>query len=134
MNEIKIFLSYKWEDRESANVLEGLLKNPNNKYQHLTEREQEDVRNKGENAVKNYLKGIIQDCDALICLIGNDTHNATGVRYELEAAKSLSKKIVAVRIPQTTGGLPSILRSWGISEVKWNAKGINDKLSTLKKK
>lgn len=131
MSKIKIFLSYKWEDRESANGLEGLLKNPNNKYQHLTEREQEDVRNKGENVVKNYLKGIIQDCDTLICLIGNDTHNATGVRYELEVAKSLRKKIIAVRIPQTTGDLPYILRSWGISEVKWNAKDINDKLSKL---
>ncbi|GAH64614.1 unnamed protein product [marine sediment metagenome] len=111
--------------------MDGLLKNPNNKYQHLTGREREDERNKGENAVKNYLKGIIQDCDALICLIGNDTHNATGVRYELEVAKSLRKKIIAVRIPQTTGGLPYILRSWGISEVKWNAKDINDKLSKL---
>ena len=131
MNEIKIFLSYKWENRESANGLEGLLKNPNNKYQHLTGREQEDVRNKGESAVKNYLKGIIQDCDALICLIGNDTHNATGVRYELEVAKSLKKKIIAVRIPQTTGALPYILRSWGISEVKWNVKDVNDKLSKL---
>ena len=130
VNEIKIFLSYKWEDRESANGLEGLLKNPNNKYQHFTEREQEDVRNKGENAVKNYLKSIIQDCDALICLIGNDTQNATGVRYELDVAKSLRKKIVAIRIPQTTGGLPFILRSWGITEVKWNAKDINNELST----
>lgn len=131
MSKIKIFISYKWEDRESANGLEGLLKNPNNKYQHLTEREQEDVRNQGENAVKNYLKGIIQDCDALVCLIGNDTHNAIGVRYELEVAKSLRKKIIAVRIPQSTGGLPYILRSWSISEVKWIAKDINDKLSTL---
>ena len=131
MNEIKIFLSYKWEDRESANGLEGLLKNPNNKYRHLTEREREDVRNKGENAVKNYLKGIIQVCNALICIIGNDTYNATGVRYELEVAKSLRKKIIAVRIPQTTGGLPNILKSWGISEVKWNSKEINDKLSRL---
>ncbi len=131
MSEIKIFLSYKWEDRESANGLEGLLKNPNNKYQHLTEREQEDVRNKGENVVKNYLKGIIQDCDALICLIGNDTHNATGVRYELEVAKSLGKKIIAVRIPQKTGGLPYLLKVWGISEVNWDAKRINDKLSLI---
>ena len=128
MNKIKIFLSYKWEDRQSANGLDGLLNNPNNKYQHLTEREQKDVRNKGANAVKNYLKGIIQDCDALVCLIGNDTYNATGVRYELEVARSLRKKIVAVRIPQTTGALPFILRSWDISEVKWNAKDINEKL------
>jgi hypothetical protein len=131
VSEIKIYLSYKWEDRESVNGVEGLLKNPNNKYQHQTKREQKDVRNKGETAVKNYLKGIIQDCDALICLIGNDTHNATGVRYELEVAKSLNKKIIAVRIQQTTGGLPNLLNSWGITEVEWNGKDINDKLSTL---
>jgi len=129
VNEIKIFLSYKWEDRESANGLEGLLRNPNNKYQHLTEREQKDLRYQGENTVKNYLKRIILDCDALICLIGNDTHNATGVRYELEVAKSLKKKIIAVRIPQTSGSLPYILKAWGISEVKWDAKDINGKLS-----
>ena len=128
MSKIKFFLSYKWEDRESANGLEGLLKNPNNKYKHFTEREQKDMRNKGENAVKNYLKGIIQDCDALIWLIGNDTHNATGVRYELEVAKSLGKKIIAVRIPQTTAGLPYLLRSWGIAEVKWSAKDIEKSL------
>ncbi len=128
---IKIFLSYKWEDRESANGLEGLLNNPNNKYQHITEREHIDIRNKGENAVKNYLKGIISDCSALICLIGYDTHNATGVNYELEVARSLRKKVIPVRIPQTTGGLPHLLKAWGIAEISWDAKKINDKLSSI---
>ncbi|MBA7663569.1 hypothetical protein ES703_71614 [subsurface metagenome] len=127
--KMKVFLSYKWEDRESANRINGLLNNPNNRYRHLTEREQQDQRNKGEIAVKNYLKGIISECSALLCLVGNDTQNASGVRYELEVARSLGKKIVAVRIPNTTGGLPSLLRSWGISETKWNAKNINDALS-----
>jgi len=128
---IKIFLSHKWEDRESANGLEGLLNNPNNKYRHITEREHIDMRNKGENAVKNYLKGIISDCNALICLIGDNTYNATGVKYELEVAKSLGKKIIAVRISQTTGGFPHLLKAWGISEVGWDAKKINDKLSSI---
>ncbi len=128
---IKIFLSYKWEDRERANGLEGLLNNPNNKYQQVTEREHIDMRNKGENAVKNYLKGIISDCSALICLIGDDTHNATGVSYELEVARSLGKKIIAVRIPQTIGGLPQLLKAWGISELNWDAKKINDMLSLI---
>ncbi len=131
VNKIKIFLSYKWEDREHANGLDGLLNNPNNKYRHLTDRERKDLRNKGETVVKDYLKEIIRDCDALICLVGNNTHNATGVKYELEVAKSLRKKIIAVRIPRTTGGLPNLLKSWDISEVNWNAKDINDKLSEL---
>lgn len=129
MKIILIFLSYKWEDKENANGLEGLLNNPNNKYRHFTERERQDLRDKGENTVKEYLKGIIRGCEALICLIGSDTYNASGVKYELEVAKSLGKKIVAVRIPDTTGSLPPLLKSWGISEKKWNAKEINDALS-----
>ena len=44
-------------------------------------------------------------------------------------AKSLGKQIIAVRIPQTTGGLPNIFKSWNIQEIKWNMKLINDKLS-----
>ena len=89
------------------------------------------MRNKGEKTVKNYLKGIISDCSALICLIGDDTHNATGVKYELEVAKSLGKKIIAIRIPRTAGGLPHSLKSWDISEISWDAKKINDKLSSF---
>ena len=126
---IKVFLSYKWEDKESANDLEGLLNNPNNKFRHITDREHLDMRNKGEKAVKNYLKGIISDCDALVCLIGDNTHNSTGVKYELQVAQSLKKKIVGVRIPLTNGGLPHLLKSWNIPAVKWDAHKINDKLS-----
>jgi len=126
--DIRIFISYKWEDHEQANGLEGLLRNPNNNFRQLTEREQMDMRSKGGNAVKNYLKGIIQKCDALICLIGNDTHSASGVKYELEVARSLGKKIIAVRIPQTNGGLPNLLNNWGVQEIQWNTKTISTEL------
>ena len=42
---------------------------------------------------------------------------------------SLGKKIIAVRIPNTKGGLPAFLKSWGINEVKWNSREINNALS-----
>ena len=127
--KMKVFLSYKWEDREWANGINGLLNNPNNRYRHLTDSERQDERSKGKDAVKEYLKGIIRENNALLCLIGSDTYNATGVIYELEVAKSIGKKIIAVRIPNTTGGMPNLLKSWGISETKWNTRDINDALS-----
>ncbi len=129
MIKIKIFISYKFEDYEYANGIEGLLKNPNNQYRHSTKREKEDRRNKGEVAVKHYLNGIIRECNALICLIGNNTHNSMWVRYELEVAKSLGIKVIPVRIPRSSGGLPNLLKAWGLTEVRWNAKDINNKLS-----
>ena len=127
MIKIQVFLSYKWEDKKYADGMNGLLKNPNNKYRHLTDRERQDLRNKGENAWKAYLKDKIKDCDALICLIGQDTHSAIGVIYELSVATSLGIKIIPVRIPKIYGGVPKIINKLKIS--KWDTKEINDELS-----
>jgi len=125
--KIQVFLSYKWEDRSYADGMDGLLKNPNNRYRHLTDRERQDLRNKGENAWKKYLRDKIRDCDALICLIGKDTYNATGVIYELSVATSLGIKIIPVRIPNMHGNTPNIINKLKI--LNWNAKEINDELS-----
>ena len=124
---ILLFLSYKWEDREYVNGLEGLLNNPNNQYRHLTDREREDHRSQGERAWKDYIRNKIRNCDALICLIGQNTHNATGVIYELEVANSMGIKIIPVRIPETTAASPNIIRQRNV--LNWNAKEINDELS-----
>ena len=122
-----VFLSYKWEDHSYADGMKGLLNNPNNDYRHLTERERKDLRTQGEEIWKSYIRDMIVDCDGLICLIGQDTHNATGVIYELEEATSLGKKIIPVRIPRTSGGLPRVIRH--LTLVSWNAREINDELS-----
>lgn len=127
MIKIQVFLSYKWEDKNYADGMDGLLRNPNNKYRHLTDRERKDLRNKGENAWKKYLKEKIRDSNALICLIGQDTHNATGVIYELSVASSLFIKIIPVRIPKTYGGIPEIISKLKI--LNWDAREINDELS-----
>ena len=122
-----IFLSYKWEDNSHANGMAGLLNNPNNDYRHITKREREDLRSEGETAWRSYIRPIVRECDALICLIGSDTHNATGVIYELEIANSFGIKIIPVRIPDTRGGAPSIIRH--IEILNWDAIEINNELS-----
>lgn len=126
---MNIFLSYKWEDRAYVNGLAGLLKNPNNEYRHIPINEREDYRNQGREAVRNYLRGLINECDAIICLVGENTHSSDWVKYEVEVARSLGKNIMAVRINNTSGGLPSLLRSWGIPETRWDSQSINNALS-----
>ena len=127
---IKIFLSYKWEDLDYVNGIDGLLNNPNNEYSYITDREREDLRHKGEKDVKNYLKKKIKNNNLILCLIGQNTHNATGVKYEIEVAKSLKKKIIAVRIPETTGGMPYTMRKWKVPLIEWNSKAINNAIRT----
>ncbi|TFF92876.1 MAG: TIR domain-containing protein [Promethearchaeota archaeon] len=129
---IDIFLSYKEEDNQYVNGLRGLLQNPNNKYRHRGKIAYKNYRNKGKFVIKKYLKDEIRKCDALICIVGNDTHTSEWVLYELQVAKSFGKKIVAVRIKGTNGGRPRVLDAWKIPDTNWNATNINNELSKLK--
>ncbi len=124
-----VFLSYKWEDRKHANDLKSNLKNLNNMYRHIPLAEREDYREKGKKSIRNYLKDIINDCEAILCLIGNNTHSSPWVSYELDVATSQSKKIVPLRIPNTTGGPPKLIKDREINIVEWNSRLINDALS-----
>jgi len=126
---IKIFLSYKWEDKIFTDGLRGTFLNPNNEYRHVPSSEREDYREKGKDAIKSYLRGLITDCQALICVIGQNTHSSQWVAYELEVATSQDKKIVPVRIRDTTGGAPKLIKDRKIKIVEWNSRKINDALS-----
>ena len=129
MKKINIFISYKYEDKAYVDGLKGLLQNPNNQYRHRGISENKDFSDRGAPNIKDYLRGEIRIGDALICLIGKDTHTSEWVIYELEASKSMGKKIVAVRIPNTRGGKPQLLEKWNIPETKWDAREINNALS-----
>ena len=131
---MKLFLSYKWEDKVQVDSLKGTLLNPNNKYRHTPKTERINLKGQGEKVIKNHLKEILGECEALICLIGNNTHESNWVSYELEVANSQEKKIVPVRIKGTNGKTPSLLKKWNIKIVKSDTKSINDVLSLINKK
>lgn len=126
--KIQIFISYKWEDNSYFNGMKGLLSNPNNKYIHSILAEREDLRNRGENVVKSELKEKIRNCNRVICLVGEDTQSSKWVQWELDVATSQNKKIIAVRIPGTTGGAPRLIRERNISVIKWKADEVNKAL------
>lgn len=125
MVKIQIFISHKYEDNKYYNGMAGLLTNPNNICMHSVIRERDDLRDKGENVVKTHLKKKIRNCYAVICLIGQDTHSSKWVQWELEVATSLKKKIIPVRIKDTTGNAPKIIRERKISTLPWSVKKIN---------
>ena len=125
----QVFISYKWEDKEFADGLMGTFLNPNNEYRHVPYSEREDYRQQGENEIKVYLRGLVNECHSLICIVGENTHSSRWVRYELDVANSQNKKIVPVRIPNTTGGPPKLIKDRDINIVEWNSRLINDALS-----
>lgn len=107
---ISVFISYKYEDIQWKNKIkkweEGGLLGP---YVVVTG-EEEDVRINGETAIKNHLSPKLLGMSVLLVLVGQDSHNRPWVDYEVQHAKSHHKKIIAVRIPGTTGATPVAIR------------------------
>jgi len=101
-----IFLSYVYEDKRHRDNVERWFANHAVGPNRVAIAEAEDRRASGENAIKNYLRPMIRGSAAVLCLIGNNTHNSNWVKYELDVATSLNKKIVLARIQGTTGAAP----------------------------
>lgn len=71
--------------------------------------ESEDKRQQGKEAVKQHIKSKIQGAAVILVLVGQDTHNHEWIEAEVELANSFNKEIICVRIPHTTGAVPTLL-------------------------
>ncbi len=105
-----VFVSYKYEDKYYKDTikqweLDGRL----GPYVVITG-ESEDVRINGHNSIKNHLAPKLQGMDTLLVIVGQDSHNRPWVDYEVHYAKTHNRKIVAIRIPGTTGATPFEMR------------------------
>ncbi len=50
-----------------------------------------------DNAWKSRARAAIRQCDVVVVLIGQDTHNAQGVIVETDMARSLGKPVIQIR-------------------------------------
>lgn len=105
-----VFISYKYEDKKLKNKVEKWAKEGRFGDDVVITGETKDVRQQGKKAIKNHLSPKLRGASTVLVLVGDNTHNSTGVEYEVQHAKSQNKKIVTVRIPETKGGTPSALK------------------------
>ena len=76
---------------------------------------------------KDKARRAIRDCDVVIVLVGPDTHNAPGVRIEVDIARRLKKPVFQV-VPDTRPyeGVPGLDKP-----IRWKWKRINAKLDEV---
>ena len=102
----KFFISYVYEDHAYKSQLaswasSGQLGNWEAVY------EQEDVRQDGRKAIEKHISPLIQSSQALVMLVGDNSHNHSWLDYEVQNAKSAGTPVISVRIPNTNGGPPA---------------------------
>nr|VFK23460.1 MAG: MTH538 TIR-like domain (DUF1863) [Candidatus Kentron sp. MB]VFK27857.1 MAG: MTH538 TIR-like domain (DUF1863) [Candidatus Kentron sp. MB]VFK74443.1 MAG: MTH538 TIR-like domain (DUF1863) [Candidatus Kentron sp. MB] len=104
-----VFISYKYEDKIWKDKVKKWGSDKRFGGNVVIIGKSEDVRQGGTNAVKGHISPKIRGASDVLVLVGNDTHNSTGVEYEVQHAKSSGKNIILVRIPGTTGAAPRSL-------------------------
>ena len=105
----------------------------NNFYEQAEEHTQHRIRNCSlkedypDEAWKRKAREAIEECDVVLVLIGQDTHNAPGVIVETDIARSLKKPVVQIR--------PQHRRYQGLTRLgdpmPWGWKAINAKLDGM---
>ena len=80
-----------------------------------------------DEAWKRKARNTIRQCDVVVVLVGQDTHDATGVIVETDIARSLGKPMFQIR-PQGRpyNGLTRLEKP-----ITWRWKNINAKLDTI---
>jgi len=74
--------------------------------------ETEDKRHHGKKAIKQHIMNKIRGASIIIVLIGQDTHNHHWIEAEVELANSFHKRIICMRVPNTYGAVPQILKRY----------------------
>ena len=124
MAQLKIFVSFAFDkDRD--------LKN--NFYEQARIHTQHRIENCSLNEAyptqewKGKARNAIRGCDVVIVLVGSDTHNAPGVRTEVDMALSLKKPAFQV----VAHGRPFRGVSGIATPIRWRWKHINKKLDEI---
>src|SRR5262249_21318303 len=83
----------------------------------------ETINSERGSYIKQQIRAIIQRTSVLVCLIGNGTAWRDWVDWELETAFSLGKGICGIRLKDSGGQAPQLLRRIGAPIARWGDVG-----------
>lgn len=104
----RVFISYDFSDKKPRKTVEKWLKK--HQFEVIAVREEELVPEPDSEGEKR-LRGQINECFAMLVLVGDNTHDRPWVDYEVKVAQSKQKLVRWVRIPDRRGSAPKEIRN-----------------------
>ena len=126
MATIDIFTSFEFDkdlDLKNSFFEQGRLLNPNYRIKNCSLNE---AFREGDWQQK--ARARIEQCDVVIVLLGDDTHNAPGVKTEVRIANRINKPIFQIK-PQPRPYRNGVVNAGEV--IPWRWKRINRKLNDL---
>jgi hypothetical protein len=119
MAKKKIFISYDYDnDRNYKNMLVAWDKNDEFDFAFSDHSADVSIQSTNADAIKRAISAKINSATHFLCLVGSKTINSSWVAWEIEKAKELKNKLVAVKIDSsntTPRGLLNSGASWAMS-------------------
>lgn len=119
MAKTKIFISYDYDnDRHYKNMLLAWDKNDEFDFAFSDHSTDVSIQSTSSDAIKRAISAKINSATHFLCLVGAKTSNSRWVAWEIDKAKELKKKLVAVKITSgntTPSGLLNAGASWAMS-------------------
>jgi hypothetical protein len=124
-----IFISCVYEDSPRINNIKNWVEQKRLGDVIITS-ETIDNRHKGVDAIKEHIQAKIQGATVVMVLVGQDTHNHDWIKAEVELANSFHKKILCLRVPNSTGAIPAILNKFKV--LNFDPDTIKKELDSIK--
>jgi MTH538 TIR-like domain (DUF1863) len=106
----RVFISFHKEDRGQVAGFRLMAHNPNVDIDFYDGSLKERIDSESRSYVKRVVKDVINRCSVVVCLIGNGTAWREWVDWELTTGLELRKGLCGVRIRETYGRTPEVLR------------------------
>ena len=131
MAKKKIFISYDYDnDKHYKNLLKAWDANGTFDFSFHDHSADVSINSTNAAAIKRAISAKINSATYFLCIVGEKTHKSSWVKWEIEKAVELKKKIVAVKTSSTNTTPPELLgvgASWAMSFTEEAIKkAIND--------
>lgn len=112
----KVFVSYDYDnDRYYKNLLLAWDKNSDFDFNMSDQSADVSINSTNAAAIKRAISAKINNATYFLCIIGKQTHKSSWVKWEIEKAVELKKRIIAVKI-DTSNSSPNEIIGVG---AKW---------------
>lgn len=120
----RIYISFHKEDFRYVSAFCLMAKNPRVEFDFYNESLREAINSQNMTYVRQQIREMIRRASIIVCLVGNGTASRDWVDWELRTAVDLRKGICGVRINNSYGKFPPLLREIGAPLAPWNTGAI----------
>lgn len=116
---MKIFISYDFTDNSFRGEVQNWVESAGHDVVAVQERK---LHPEHDEEGKKRIKQQISECQHVLVLVGNNTHNRPWVDYEIAVSRSKGIPISWIRLPNKTGAPPKEIRK--LLEVRYGRESI----------